>query len=596
MTEPNSTEPAVLETGPDSAPEVTYSGDESTASILGTGGHGYSQDYWDIVFEQLAQRTLFKVGIAILAVLYSVAVFAPLIANDRPFSLEAIDTRDYNESLRRPRLAARSVAELATRAEAEPEFDLATSLDAEVEGKLERLAILRSYLAEADEVPLNAFEKNFDAAVAAARAGDFDAARLAAETAQDDARFLRSELKPLAPDAEEGSEGVVLQPVRSHPLWESIEWWEVGLMALNILLLFWPIWNLIVNRVLLGGDRERIRHARQPKIFVVLGLTAAAAVLWTMTVNGDRGEFAAGPYKKGLTSGQIVAVGEPNLPFLPYGYAETHAEENFRPPTWAANAEVDEFGRRANQSADAAAVPVEVLYGEPAINDWDRHIAGVDELGRDFLVRIVWGARVSLAVGILSAFLLTVIGVTIGSIAGYFGGRIDVAIMRVIEILQSIPAFFLILATMSFTDPETVPPMFAIIVVIALIRWTGVARLVRGEFLKLREQEFVVAAESLGFSSRRTMFKHILPNAMSPVLVSAAFAVASGILTESAVSFLGFGVQAPNASWGSLINESRDPTHWWVQLFPGVLIFLTVTCYNLVGDAVRDALDPKMKV
>ena len=240
--------------------------------------------------------------------------------------------------------------------------------------------------------------------------------------------------------------------------------------------------------------------------------------------------------------------------------------------------------------------PTEVRFGEPWPNAPHRHLAGTDELGRDFFVRMLWGGRVSLAVGIVSATLLTLIGVVMGAVAGYFGGWVDTAIMRLIEILQSIPAFFLILATMAFTDPDVVPPIIAIVVVIALVRWTGAARLVRGEFLRLREQEFVVASRALGFSSARTIFRHVLPNAMSPVLVNAAFSVAAGILTESAVSFLGFGVSHPDASWGSLVNESRSPDHWWIQVFPGLLIFLTVTCYNLVGDAVRDALDPKMKV
>ncbi|MDP6954915.1 MAG: ABC transporter permease, partial [Planctomycetota bacterium] len=191
--------------------------------------------------------------------------------------------------------------------------------------------------------------------------------------------------------------------------------------------------------------------------------------------------------------------------------------------------------------------------------------------------------------------LLTILGVIIGSLAGYFGGWVDILIMRTIEVLQSIPAFFLILLVMAFTDPAIIPPIFAIVIVIALIRWTGVARLVRGEFLRLREQEFVLAANALGFSSRRTIFRHVLPNAMGPIIVSAAFSVASGILTESAISFLGFGTQAPKASWGSLVNESQSPEHWWIQIFPGLVIFLTVTCYNLAGDAVRDALDPKLK-
>ena len=240
--------------------------------------------------------------------------------------------------------------------------------------------------------------------------------------------------------------------------------------------------------------------------------------------------------------------------------------------------------------------PVDVLQGEPDLNAWDRHLMGVDELGRDFFTRLIWGGKTSLVVGLLSAFLLTLIGVIIGSIAGYFGGWVDTVIMRLIEILQSIPAFFLILLTMAFIPVEFMPPIYAIVIVIALIRWTGVARLVRGEFLRLREQDFVVAAQALGFSNARTIFRHVLPNAMSPVLVSAAFSIAAGILTESAVSFLGFGIRPPDASWGSLVNESKNPSYWWIQLFPGILIFVTVTCYNLVGDAIRDAMDPKLKL
>jgi peptide/nickel transport system permease protein len=281
----------------------------------------------------------------------------------------------------------------------------------------------------------------------------------------------------------------------------------------------------------------------------------------------------------------------------------------FRPPTWRRRAaEIDEEGRyvhgdrakafQADETTgfEAALSPILVRPGELPRNHPARRLAGTDELGRDFFTRMLWGGRVSLTVGILSAALLTIIGVIIGSIAGYFGGRVDTVIMRIIEVVQSLPAFFLILMAMAFTDPEVCPPIIAIVVVIAMIRWTGAARLVRGEFMRLREQEFVLAARSLGFSNRRVIFRHVLPNAMSPVLVNAAFSVAAGILTESAISFLGFGIAHPGASWGSLVNESKNPEFWWIQVFPGLVIFLTVTCYNIVGDAIRDALDPKMKV
>jgi peptide/nickel transport system permease protein len=388
-------------------------------------------------------------------------------------------------------------------------------------------------------------------------------------------------------------------------------------MVLWVLLASWPVWNRLLNQIALNGDRERIRDWRRRKAALVLGLSVFASLGWYAVYGDGDDMYKNGPHKAGLISGAIVALPEgqllgegtgafdPTWPPLTYGLAETHTEEMFRPPTWWWWAEIDEAGRyvrgpksvsQENIGFTAAVSPVEVRAGEPARNSKMRHLAGVDELGRDFLTRLVWGGRISLTVGILSALLLTIIGVVFGSIAGYFGGRIDVAIMRLIEILQAIPAFFLILMTMAFIPADVISPIFAIIIVIALIRWTGVARLVRGEFLRLREQEFVIAAQALGFSNQRTIFRHVLPNAMGPVLVSAAFAVAAGILTESAVSFLGFGIRPPEASWGSLVNESKNAANWWIQLFPGLLIFITVTCYNLVGDAVRDALDPKMKL
>jgi peptide/nickel transport system permease protein len=239
--------------------------------------------------------------------------------------------------------------------------------------------------------------------------------------------------------------------------------------------------------------------------------------------------------------------------------------------------------------------PVDVRAAEPERNSPWRHLLGTDGLGRDLMVRLLYGGRVSLSIGLVSAFLLVVIGTIIGSIAGYFGKRVDLALSRFIEVVLCFPAFYLILFAAAMVDPEQVAPIVAITIIIALVRWTGVARLARGEFLRLRELDFVVASRALGFSSARTIFRHILPNALGPILVAGAFAVAAGILTESTVSYLGFGVQHPVPSWGSLINESKSPEHWWIQVFPGALIFATVVCYNLVGEALRDALDPKMR-
>jgi peptide/nickel transport system permease protein len=222
------------------------------------------------------------------------------------------------------------------------------------------------------------------------------------------------------------------------------------------------------------------------------------------------------------------------------------------------------------------------------VNSFRRHLLGTDSLGRDLATRLVWGARVSLAVGLVSTVILVLIGTIVGSIAGYYGGKPDMILSRIIEIVQTFPVFFLILITVAFIGP--------IMLVIGLVSWTGVARLVRGEYIRLHSQDFVVASRALGVSSARTIFRHVLPNAMGPVLVAATFSVATGILIESSLSFLGFGIKLPIPSWGSLLIESRSAEHWWIQVYPGVLIFLTVLLYNLFGEGVRDALDPRLKV
>ena len=581
----------------------------------------YSKDYWDLVIEQLGKNFLFKVSMVVLALLYASAIYAPFIANDRPYVLEAINYKEYSAATKGIRSVCSSVVRqvektpefyLETRGEEAP-ATLADALAAERDALTLRIGNMQKYLGEADHAPLDVLLADVDLAIEASAAGELDRAVELAKAAKDVASDLRKSYEAQDPAVVlsdgEAPTGKVLTPVKSYPLWYGISPAWLFLMLFWAVILSWPLWNRLVNTLVLKKDRNRIRKARLKKIGFSLGMPALGAVIWLFTMGSGELTFDSADYKRQLTIGEIVATSEPIFPPIPMGYSETHTEEKFRPPTWTKNSEINEegryvFGLRAITPEDEAeakesgvflppAVPVVVLAGEP--NASSRHLGGTDELGRDFFARLLWGGRVSLAVGILSAFLLTIIGVVIGSIAGYFGGWTDILIMRLIEVLQSIPAFFLILMVMAMVPPTVMPPIFAIVIVIALIRWTGVARLVRGEFLRLREQEFVLAAQALGFSSARTIFLHVLPNALSPILVSAAFAVASGILTESAISFLGFGTQAPKASWGSLVNESQSPEHWWIQIFPGLVIFITVTCYNLAGDAVRDALDPKMK-
>jgi peptide/nickel transport system permease protein len=221
------------------------------------------------------------------------------------------------------------------------------------------------------------------------------------------------------------------------------------------------------------------------------------------------------------------------------------------------------------------------------------HPLGTDPLGRDVLSRIIYGAQVSLKVGFVAVGLATLIGLIIGAIAGFYGGWVDFWLMRLVDLMLCFPSFFLILAVIAILEPS----IWNIMVVIGLTSWMGVARLVRAEFLSLREREFVVAAKALGASDFRLMARHMLPNALAPVMVSATLGVAGAILTESALSFLGLGVQPPTPSWGNILTAGKDNIEiaWWLSLFPGLAILLTVMSYNLLGEGIREAIDPRLK-
>lgn len=237
---------------------------------------------------------------------------------------------------------------------------------------------------------------------------------------------------------------------------------------------------------------------------------------------------------------------------------------------------------------DSAAIDAYNILLPPSFDHW----MGTDDLGRDVLSRMMHGAGISLMVGFVAIGIAIVIGTMVGLLAGYYSGWVDSILMRFVDIMLCFPTLFLILAVIALLEPS----IWYIMIIIGLTGWMGVARLVRAEVLSIRERDYVLAARSIGASDLRIIFRHILPNVMGPVLVSATLGVAGAILTESSLSFLGIGVQPPTPSWGNILSAGKEFIEfaWWLSLFPGLAIMVTVLSYYLVGEGIRDALDPRL--
>ena len=324
----------------------------------------------------------------------------------------------------------------------------------------------------------------------------------------------------------------------------------------NLLLILgtplFAVWLALYRRGLKSGLEKRLRRAsmrRYSAILIGVFCVIYVGILATQSGQVNRHNFETFTQLKSQGK-EVSAI----FPPIAYNYSKQSLSEKLQQP-----------------SAD--------------------HIMGTDRKGRDVAVRILFGIRISLSVGVIAVSIYVTIGIILGAFAGFFRGRVDMIIQRLIEIFMALPTLIVLLVLITFIEQ---PSIFHIMVVIGLFRWTGVARLVRGEFYRLRNLDFVTSAIALGFSTRRVIFQHILPNALGPVLVAATFGVAAAILIESSLSFLGLGdINVP--SWGQTLNAGYKTGEWYLIMIPGIAIFITVTLLNLVGEGLRDALDPKMR-
>lgn len=348
--------------------------------------------------------------------------------------------------------------------------------------------------------------------------------------------------------------------IRTDAGWERRWPLFANLTKLDLILLFVAacavVYLVLFRRTARMPVREERNAARLRWLLILaaVALVGATVIYYAWTVPLSRYDYRA--YESLIQEGQIR-----NAVFPPvhWGYAEQEPLIK---------------GRR---------------FEFPSADHW----LGTDGIGRDALSRLLWSTRVVMGIGFVAQSIALIIGVTIGALIGYYARVVDLIGMRLIEIFEAIPTFILILIFVAIYGRD----IFMIMVILGLTGWTGIARFTRAEFLRLRKLDYVQAAIASGLPIRRVVFRHMLPNGLTPVIVTVTFGVAGAVMSESGLSFLGVGVEPPTPSWGSMLNEAGNPAEvfrWWLAIAPGLMIFLTVFAYNIIGEGLRDAIDPRL--
>ncbi len=501
------------------------------------------------VVKQFKKNKLAKAGLYVVVFLFFVAIFAPLLANNKPIFIYAQLKQKYIKSYTTQKFLLQSLL-----------LNLSKIKQNKTKENVKRG--LKTFLNNAPSMENHLQEKDikkFKTHIIQIKKGFKNV--LSTTTFKADLKKqnenVRGFIRTFNPKQLE------LKRTLSFPAIRALKPLDIFFIFLFILTCFYKSINKLIKIII-----KKIKYPlNEFKPYLRVGFILIPALffafIWAVSVTPKNDKFNYKSAIKNMTQSDYYM-----MPLVPFGENENILEHSREAPSW-------------------------LLSREKTKNRKYSHFLGTDTNGRDVLARIIYGSRISMSVGFVAVSIYVLIGIILGSLAGYYRGTVDILISRFIEIMMTFPVFFLILIVLAMLKPS----IMNIMVVIGITGWTGVARLTRGEFLKLVGRDFVTAAKALGAKSNRIIFKHILPNALGPVLVAATFGIAGAILTESALSFLGFGVPQPTASWGDILNNGRNSIHatWWLTIFPGFMIFITITAYNLVGEGIRDAMDPRLK-